>query len=273
LSTHQVKKQHLRSKMVIKCEKSRETLEQLLSYLREEQKCAYVRIGDGDLYLLHNHDDSYNRASPQFANEMKEVFEIADPGFMKCLPLYYQENAEPHMFPGNHLSNEECYNRYVSMAQAYLSNFPSIWSHVALSYQATYHPQFAISFLKEIKSACMKYPCFIIGNQQVHPPLIELLFGTKYQRIGTAPKDSYQQIETVWTQIEQNIDPSQYTIFVVFMGCAGRPLQKRIWKKYDRVFIFDVGSLLDILNGQNTRAWIDLSGFKASEFLELYNQA
>ena len=260
------------STSIVVCQKSRDTLEQLLAYLRQQDKCAYVRIGDGDLFLLHQHDDSYNRASPMFAQEMKEVFTIADEAFMKCLPIYYKENAEPHMFPGNHLCDEAGYNRYINMARDYLVYFPKVWSHVALSYQATYHPQYTISFLKELKHACLQNDCFIIGNEQVNTLLINKLFGNKYKRIPTLAKDSYSQIDQVWSQIQTQTNKDNYTIFIVFMGCAGRPLQKRIWKQYDRVFIFDVGSLLDILNGQNTRAWIDLSGFNASQFMSMYDQ-
>jgi len=44
------------------------------------------------------------------------------------------------------------------------------------------------------------------------------------------------------------------------MGCPGRILQKRILKKGYRVYLFDFGSLLDALNNDNTRLWIDLAG-------------
>ena len=52
------------------------------------------------------------------------------------------------------------------------------------------------------------------------------------------------------------------------MGCSGRALMKRLWNKFDKVFFFDFGSLLDALCGWNTRAWIELTNFEHKKFIE-----
>ena len=254
---------------MIKVIKSRPTLEKLLKHLSRKEKCAYVRTGDGDINLLNGENDSYNRCTDDFKHEMKEVFELSDPNFMKCLPLYIGDNAEPNMCPGNHLCDISFYNHIISKVGTYIQYFPSVYSHVSLCYQATYDPEYAIHFLKELKKACLVNSTYVIGNSTTSTELIRLFFGNNINRILTDSKDSYANINTVWNTISNSINKDRYTIFIIFMGCAGRPLQKRIWKTYDNVFIFDVGSLMDAISGQDTRAWIKISGFNPNQFLQL----
>ena len=254
---------------MLKVLKSKETLDKLIFCLKKEDKCAYVRTGDGDIRLLNGEDDSYNKCTPKFQEEMEEVFSINDITFMKCLPLYIDDNAEPNMSPGNHLCDQNFYNYITYRVKDYLQYFPEIYSHVALCYQATYNPEYAITFLKHIKKACLNYPTYIIGNKNTNKKLLDLFFGSKYTRIETLCKNSYSDIDYIWNKIQETINPEKYTIFIIFMGCAGRPLQKRIWKQYNKVFLFDVGSLMDAINQTDTRAWIKISGFNSQSFLEL----
>jgi len=247
---------------------TRQTLDLILSNLDTKNKFAYIRIGDGDINLANGENDSFNVCTPQFQAEMKEVFTIDDPGFIKCLPLILEANAEPNMFPGNHLGNQHFYDAMVGRIRPYLPFFKEVYNPIALCYQAVYHPDYAINFLKSLKKACLSNPAWTIGNQNINKDLLQMLFGSKANYIPTIERNSYSQIDQVWNKIVSSAKKDEYNVFVLFLGCSGRCLAKRIWKTYPNVFVFDFGSLMDALNGDYTRAWIQLSGFNIPNFLK-----
>ena len=52
------------------------------------------------------------------------------------------------------------------------------------------------------------------------------------------------------------------------MGCSGRVLAKRLYNNVENIFLFDFGSLMDILCGWDTRAWISLNKNKVTHNVE-----
>ena len=103
-------------------------------------------------------------------------------------------------------------------------------------------------------------PVFV-GNETVPANIVELLFD-KTQHIKTPAQGSYKDIDRIEQETVTALKQRgrQFDVVVVAMGCSGRALEKRILKNYSSsVFLFDFGSLLDILCGSNTRAWMDLT--------------
>jgi hypothetical protein len=99
-----------------------------------------------------------------------------------------------------------------------------------------------------------------VGNKNLRPELLRKLFSDTH--IKTPDANSYLEIDRIEKELIQELDKkkNEFQVIVVAMGCPGRILQKRILKKGYNVYLFDFGSLLDALNNDNTRLWIDLAG-------------
>ena len=88
--------------------------------------------------------------------------------------------------------------------------------------------------------------------------------------IRTPSQNSFTQFEEIYDEFVKSINKDKdYSINVTSMGCSGRAMQKRIWDNYNNVFLFDFGSLMDALCGDQTRAWIELTNFDKNSILDL----
>lgn len=249
--------------------KSQETLAHITNIIKCKKKGAYLRFGDGDVNLAMGQTDLYQRPNPLLQQEMIEAFAINGPTVLKALPLHCAEfgGLERGMFPGNHESNYELSSNLLRKVVPFWNcEIGDVYTPVALHFCATNHQATCIRFLRFLK----QHRCILVGNQHIPPELRNLLFGLDCIFIPTPDNNSYTQID----RIEQDCLAaaalsSEYTIIVTSMGCSGRVLQKRLWRKLDNVFLFDFGSLMDALCGWNTRTWIELSNFDARSFMNM----
>ncbi len=204
--------------------------------------------------------------------EMQEAFNINGPTVLKALPLGCRElnGYEPGMSPGNHEAPYDwCLDILHKTQPLWGENITHVYSLVALHYAISYKPQLAIQFLKFLK----KSPCYmLIGNANIPAEIRETLFGKNCIFIPTPPQESYRSIDSIEKAcLEQIADNEDYKIIITAMGCSGRALQKRLWKKLNNVFLFDFGSAMDALCGWHTRAWIDITKFDEKAFLNSLN--
>jgi len=203
----------------------------------------------------------------QLQQEMREAFLINHPNALKALPLYCMEiGKEPGMNIHNHEADLPWVLDILDKAKA-IWGMPitDVYTHVALHYTSTSDPETCINFLKFLKHA----PCFLfVGNQNIPLEMRELLFGTNCKYVSTPSVASYSEIDRIEKECIYAIgSDDSYKVIVTAMGCSGRALQKRLWNRYNNIFLFDFGSLLDALCGWNTRAWIEGSNFNASSFI------
>jgi len=145
-----------------------------------------------------------------------------------------------------------------------------VYSHVALHFSATTYPQECIKFLKFLKDHNC---CVYIGNRRVPKHIRDLLFGPDCKFIPTPPRDAYSDVDRIEREcLEKIANDGEYKIIVTAVGPVGKIIQKRLWDKYDNVFFFDFGSLIDALCGWNTRQWIQLTRFNAKSFINRMRQ-
>lgn len=238
-----------------------ETLHTIRNIIAQKTKGAYLRFGDGDVYLANGIADMLQKPTYSLSREMQEAFAIEGETVLKTLPIHNKKwkTVEKNMFYNNHESTlKACKYFFKSIQQftGYRTN--RIYSTVALHYQATYYPEACASFLRFLK----KNHCILIGNKNIPREIIDLLFGVGTSHIPTPDNNSYTEIDRIEKEALQALAvDNQYTVIVTAMGCSGRILQKRLWHQCANVFLFDFGSLLDALCGWNTRAWIPLSHF------------
>jgi len=67
--------------------KSRETLGKILQIIKQREKGAYFRFGDGDINLANFAHDMYQTSNFNLSSEMREALAINHKNALKALPL------------------------------------------------------------------------------------------------------------------------------------------------------------------------------------------
>ncbi len=260
---------------------SQETLSQIIKIIAKQEKGAYLRFGDGEVNIASRTGQSgHQNFHPALQKEMAEALALEDPNILRSLPLHCKELGgwEPSMFPGNHeWPYQNCIN-FINKIKHYWSGpLRNVYSPVALHIASTNHQNFAIRFLKFLReSNCTVF----VGNRNVPIEIKNLLFGERCTFIPTPPYNAYSNINQIEQMCTDVINKSnKYQVIISAAGVMGRALQKRLWHKYDNIFLFDFGSLIDGLVGwqknqaKYERAWITLTHFNPQIFIKkLKNQ-
>ncbi len=248
------KKKYLIDNVSIKS--SNETLHDIRRTIENRQKGAYMRFGDGDIFLMLGLDDLLHKANKKMAKEMKEAMRFNRGILHKGFPFHSQLlGFENGMVEGMHLVSDHDAVKYLIATHKFF-DFKNTYTSFALHYLATFEQELCIDFLNFLRT---KSPIFV-GNENIKPELVEKLFGNIH--IKTPSNNSYLEIDRIEDELTQLLDQkhNHFQVVVVAMGCPGRIFQKRILKKGYNVYLFDFGSLLDALNDDNSRLWIDLAG-------------
>lgn len=240
----------------VKIKSSIETLNDIRTTIENEQKGAYLRFGDGDIFLMLGKDDMLNKANKKLAKEIKEAVKCDIGVCHIALPIHSNLfGFENGMKANMHLVSDNNAINFLSATYKKI-NINKIYTPVALHYVATFNHQVCINFLQFLKSL---NPIFV-GNHKIDTNLVNKLFGEIH--IKTPSMNSYEEIDRIEDDLVEllNTKENKFQVVVIAMGCPGRVLQKRILKRGFNVYLFDFGSLLDAFNNDNTRLWIDLAG-------------
>ena len=229
-----------------------ETLGELERHIAKRQKGAYMRFGDGDIYLAIGKNDLYQKGEKLLSEEMNEAFAMRGSGIFKSLIIHSSVYGyEKEMFFGNHLVTDDEANKLLRPVYHYFIGY-KIYSPVALHYAAAYHTELANSFLKLLKSHAILF----IGNEDVPEEITTKLFG-KVKHVKTPSKHSYTRIDEIEMEAKKELEKeNKFGVVIVSMGCSGRVLIKRLYCNNKNIFYFDFGSLLDGIIGNYTRTWL-----------------
>lgn len=242
----------------------RYTIDRLISIIESRLRGGYLRFGDGDVNLMYNMDDSYQKSSKKISKEMRETFLLNDNNILKCLSLHsnkygFSEKMEFGVFKlkdkGADFILKSTYKYFIGQ---------QIFSPVALSYSILFDKEYALYFLQIIK----KNRPIIICNKNNSIILLKKLFDFS-DIIYVSEKNSYDNIDEAEKKLIKSINNSKkdYNLIIIAMGCSGRILNKRILKNKElNVFCLDFGSVLDILNGEKTRAWMNYKDLSEDYF-------
>lgn len=255
--------------------RSEDTLNKIMEIISDRQKGAYLRFGDGDVFLANGMDDGYQTNNLGLQSEMQEAFALNGPTILKCLPLGCKEfgGYEEGMFPGNHeLPFDFCTDIFNQAALLWNALIKDVYSMTALAYCSTSNLDLCLKFLKFLKKAnCI----VLVGNRNIPDHVRELLFGSQCQFVPTPSQNSFDEMDRIEKECLEKIkNTKDYKIIITSMGCSGRILQKRLWNQLDHVFLFDFGSLMDAICGWETRAWISLTHthFNNQRFVHILEQ-
>jgi len=240
----------------IKIKSSIETLSDIQNTISNKQIGAYMRFGDGDIFLMIGKDDILHRFDKKMAKEMRQAISLRASNIHKAFPLHSNQfGYEKGMTKNMHLVSDKDALKFLAATYTFI-DLKNIYTPVALHYLSTFNQEACVQFLLFLRST---NPIFV-GNKNLDPELLRKLFSETH--IKTPAGNSYLEIDRIEKELIQELDKkkNEFQVIVVAMGCPGRILQKRILKKGYRVYLFDFGSLLDALNNDNTRLWIDLAG-------------
>ena len=233
-----------------------ETLEQITYFLINNKQGVYMRFGDGDIFLLKNVDDGFQKSNQLLSLEMEEALSLSGAGIFKCLAIHSDLfGYSDGMLKGNHkVSNFLAKKLLKDSCKFFVGS--NIYSPVAFHFTATNEPLKANSFLKLLKQKTK----IVVGNEFLSDKTKSVLFHKDVVHIKTPSKNAYNEIDRVEQETLSALENIQnFSVIVVAMGCSGRPFMKRIWKKNFNVFLFDFGSLLDGIEGNNTRTWLKIN--------------
>jgi hypothetical protein len=174
------------------------------------------------------------------------------PDIIKALAIHAEVyGREKEMYIGNHLQSDKTAIELLQSVYPYFVGY-QIFSPVALHYVATYHPAVANNFLGQLK----KQTVLFIGNENIPDEIIVKLFGS-VDHVKTPGKNAYDKIDLIEKEAACILDKQQeFGVVIISMGCSGRILMKRLYKKKYNVFYFDFGSLMDGICGNETRPWL-----------------
>jgi len=247
---------------------SHEMIDKIKEIITSRKKGALLRFGDGDLYIAKGGKSNHQKPDKKLAREMREAFQLDGPSIMKTLPIdCVTLSDEAEYMPKGMKTNLKWAKRFLNHAKdLWPSEITDVYSTWSLPFLALQHSDDLVDFFRFLKSSNC---CLLIGNSKIPRHLIDTLFGKDCHFIKTPGRNTYKNIDKFEMKCLENIpDNDEYKIIITSMGCPGRVLQKRLWKKLDNVFFFDFGSLMDALCGWKTRRWIRDSKFDGKYFVE-----
>lgn len=234
---------------------AKETLSTIQKAIENDEKGAYLRFGDGDVFLLSGKNDQLQEGGHSLQLEMMDVFKIAGKGIYKSLSLNSEIfGYEKGMFDGNHLLSNTYALNILQKVYIYFVG-QKIYSPVALHFMASNQPKIANQFLRILKPKTG----LLIANEKTSEKTKKLLFGD-VPFVKTPSTNSYSEMDRIFKEAKEELSKcTEYRVVVIAMGCSGRILMKRLLNEGYNTFFFDFGSLLDGFDGNKSRAWLELS--------------
>lgn len=204
-----------------------ETINDIKRTIENKQIGAYMRFGDGDIYLMLGLNDMLHIGNKRMAKEMKEAIKLNIGELHKGLPIHSELfGYEKGMNYGVHLVSDKDALKYLSVTYRLLS-IKKLVTSFALHHLATTDTDACVNFLKFLRNT---NPIFV-GNEKINAGLVEKLFGEVH--VKTPSRDSYSEIDRIEDELIAVLKTKsrEFQVVVIAMGCPGRILQKRILKK------------------------------------------
>src|SRR5689334_18970954 len=137
------------------------TLEVIQNFIEENKPGAYMRFGDGDIFVATGKNALLHTSTKQLREEMKESFSMKGPDIIKALSIHSEiYGSEKEMYVGNLMLKDSTINDMLRYAHPFFVG-QQIYSPIALHYAAIYYPEIANQFLKVLK----KQTVLFIGNE------------------------------------------------------------------------------------------------------------
>lgn len=237
------------------------TVNTCIEHIKNNKRGLYLRYGDGDYNIVRWIPDMLCIPTNEFVSWMKISMSLRGDTIMTCIPHHCRllNTLEDGICPGNHEYDGNNVMMYLQILNNYAPLPSNIYSNIALSYSSSRNPQLVVELHKVLKRRHIVF----FGNMTYTDSFLKLLFGEKLDRINTNARDSYLDHDTKMNEFDilykNKLVSMDYFVIIMAAGCGGRAYSAELYRKYDsNFFIFDYGSLIDYLAGENTRAYMDI---------------
>ncbi len=244
---------------MIEAKNTHETIENLSSLLREDDRCFFSRFGDGDVFIMDGKDQANHHFSEALQREMIESFRIEHPAYMKALSINYPK--EKFMCRGCFAPYG--YNDYLEKVVCTILKEKSAYQFenpVVFHYLSIFYPHLMNEFFDEFFRG---KKIMFIGGLKVDA--VEKVLGQNILHIKTPLRDAYSSIEQWWPEVINKID--DVDIVIPSAGMASRVINKRLWMLENDTRSIDIGSIFDAVAGLKSRTWIQLAGHRLEEII------
>jgi hypothetical protein len=247
----------------IKIKSTYNTLEKIKKIISNNERGCYIRFGDGDIFVLKNIAVHRNQKfNISLAKELNEAISLNDDNVIKSLAINSEKfGIEEFMEYGIHqVPNFQAEKLLCNSYEFFIGN--EIYSPVALHYEVVYNKQHATEFLRMLRS----FQPIFVGSEQNSPKVIKSLLDTT-DIVQTSHRDTYDEIDRIENQIIELLSKrnSKYDVVIFSCGATAKALIKRLYLNYNKpVFLFDMGSVIDLFHGRMQWTWVKKSGIDAA---------
>ena len=237
---------------------TRSTLNKLNLLIKAEKRLFYTRFGDGDFYVMIGENDGYHKYSPELAEELEEAFKIEHPNFIKAM-IYDRYPIEDGMVGGKEgwfrpegldlidYDRTEKALKLIGVENGFYE------SHSFIPYLTTFEPELIIDFMDEnIKpKKKMLINCWDSKEEMAY---LEQFLGRIDYFVKVPNNDSYYKMDEWFPKVLENID--DVDLCIPTAGLASRVVQKRLFKMGKEIQSIDLGAIIDVVCGKETRRWM-----------------
>jgi hypothetical protein len=246
-----------------------DTMEAIIAALRGRERLAYMRFGDGDVLILNGGSDSNQGKSKALMKDHRKAFSLHGQDVIKALPLHSKKfGADEHMGPGEHMWSDDYANQMLMGTFEYFIG-SKIWSPVAIHYCMVYRPDLAKLFFAEIGA---HEPIFV-GGQHNDSLVLEKLLGSR-AIIKTPSRDAYSEIDRIYGEVISLVETrsKDFEVIVFSCGMSSRILIDRLHRLGKNLYLFDLGSILELFRKGTQWLWVKKSGKSLRDWQEFMDQ-
>jgi hypothetical protein len=238
---------------------SQKTLDKVEELLRNRQKGIYLRFGDGDIFILKKIGTHRNQQhDKKLSAELEEAICLSGEGVVKSIAIHSKKfGIDDYMEPGIHERPDWEAERFLLLSYKYFIGSP-IYSPVALHYQIIYNRSAAIRFFNILRS----FEPIFVGSNNNQTDIVKSSLNSNVF-IKTPHRSGYDEVDRIESEIVRALDVrgKSYDVVVFSCGSTAKSLIKRLYLDSERdLFLFDLGSVIDLFHGRMAWTWVRKSG-------------
>ncbi len=243
-----------------------DSLIKLIDTINGQDRAFFTRYGDNDIMMMSG-SDLYGKPlgskryggnrtlwTPELQKEMQESFTIKDPQFLKGVSCSWEN--EPGMRDG--LFANFNYKSKLEVKIAQFTDEQEFLIPILFHYLIVFKPEL---FDKFINRYVKPYKTLFIGA--VKKATAEKVLG-KVDYVKTPAKGAYDTMDIWWKDVLKALE-KEPKVIIPCCGQASRIVQKRLWKMNLKVWSFDLGSMFDPIEDNNSRTCWRMTGARIKQ--------
>ncbi|MEZ9316559.1 GT-D fold domain-containing glycosyltransferase, partial [Vibrio lentus] len=192
----------------------KETLSEIKLNIDENNNGAYIRFGDGDIFLINNKNKHRNQnINSAISQEMKDVISMKNNGLMKSLAIHSNKyGMEALMKPGSHERPNWEADYFINKTHKFFLG-EKIYSPVSLHYQLLNDKSDIVDCIRIIKN---KRPIFV-GSEKNDKNILSNVFGVE-SFVKTPHRNAYSEIDEIELELKSKLNVEGFNLVLLSCG-------------------------------------------------------